>query len=682
QSANEELQSVNEELETSKEGIESSNEELATVNDQLSNRNLELSRLNNDLSNIFDNIEMPVVLLDRDLQVRRFTRSAEQTLNLNTADLGRPISQIQLGIGVPDLASLLREAIDKIAPREREVQDQEGHWFTLHIRPYKTPENKIDGVILTLIDIDSIKRARRLAEDMVATMREPLLVLDASLRVQAASQSFYQLFRSTPEATENRFFYQLGNGEWNNSDLRWRLEQILKNDESFSDYSITCDFAGLGRRIMLLNARRLLQDKEQKPLILLAIEDVTAREELQMARVAQAERTGRAEELARANRNKDEFLAMLAHELRNPLAPLSNAVEVIASPDTDTSSIEDARKVVRRQLRHLTRMIDDLLDISRITQDKIELRKSRIELVSILKGAVELSRRHIQEREQTLDFPIPKEPIYLEADDIRLEQIFGNLLNNASKFSQPGAVISLQVEAPAAGDQPRNAVVRVRDTGIGIDPEMLPHVFELFVQGNRSLERRHGGLGIGLTLVKRLVELHGGTVEAHSEGPGRGSEFVVRLPVSLGPAPEALDFSESAPAKSAQLSPSRRVLVVDDHEDSVTMMAMVLRSKGYEVATARNGTAALEIATTFRPDIIVLDIGLPEMDGYEMVRRFRTMPATTGTFIIALTGYGTEQDRSRALEAGFNYHLTKPIAPETLFELLSRTLTPPSAPLP
>jgi two-component system, chemotaxis family, CheB/CheR fusion protein len=650
--------------------IESSHEELATANDELNNRNLELNLLVNDLNNIFDNVDTPLILVGRDLRIRRLTKQAEKTLNLSAADLGRPIAHMQLGAMVPDLGLLLTETIDKITEREREFRDYLGHWFSLRIRPYKTLENKIDGAILTLIDIDSIKRAKRLAEDIVATMREPLLVLDATLRVHAASRSFYELFQLTPENIENRFFYELGQGQWDNPDLRQRLQQTLQDDQSFSDYSITQQFPGLGRRTMLLNARRLLQDEEQKPLILLAIEDVTAREEQQSARVSRAERSGRTEELALANRRKDEFLAMLAHELRNPLAPLSNAVEIIASPNTDANYIDDARKVVQRQLKHLTRMIDDLLDISRITQGKIGLRKSRVELVSILREAAEMS--HLQSRGQTLDFPIPRYPIYLEADDTRLEQVFGNLLNNASKFSDNGAVISLHVEVPNTEDHVKNVVVHVRDTGAGIDPEVLPRVFDLFVQGNGSLDRSHGGLGIGLTLVRRLVEMHDGKVEAYSEGIGRGSEFIVRLPVLIDPVLDAQGPSEADEPASVPAGPRRRILVVDDHEDSVTMMAALLRSKGYEVATARDGTAALEIAARFSPDIVILDIGLPEIDGYEIARRFRNLPATGRTFLIALSGYGTQQDRTRTHEAGFDYHLIKPVAPKELFHLLSR----------
>jgi two-component system CheB/CheR fusion protein len=672
QSANEELQSVNEELETSKEEIESSNEELVTVNDELNNRNLELNLLNNDLNNIFDNVETPFILVGRDLRIRRLTKQAEKTLNLSAADLGRPIAHLQLGAVVPDLESLLTQTVDNVAAVEREFRDHLGHWFSLRIRPYKTQENKIEGAILTLIDIDSIKRAKRMAEDIVATTREPLLVLDAELRIQAASRSFYKLFQFVPETTANRFLYELGNGQWNNLDLRQRLQEILQKDESFSDYLIEQEFEGLGRRIMLLNARRLAQDEERKPLILLAIEDVTVREEQKSALVAEAEEIGRSEESARANRNKDEFLAMLAHELRNPLAPLANAMEIIATPDIDARYIEEARNVVQRQVKHLTRLIDDLLDISRITQHKIELRKTRVELASVLKGAVELSRSHLQLRGQTLDFPIPEQSIYIEADDTRLEQVFGNLLNNASKFSDNGAVISLYLEVSKIEGQTKQAVVRVRDTGSGIDPEVLPHVFDLFVQGNRSLDRSHGGLGIGLTLVRQLVELHGGTVEAHSEGTGRGSEFIVRLPVLLDPVVEAQAPREEGELASVSAALRRRILVVDDHEDSVTMMAAILRSRGYEVATARNGIAALEIAPKFSPEIIILDIGLPEIDGYEIARRFRNLPATGRTFIIALSGYGTQQDRTRTHEAGFDYHLIKPVAPEELFHLLSR----------
>jgi two-component system CheB/CheR fusion protein len=332
QSANEELQSVNEELETSKEELESSNEELATINDELNKRNEELSQLNSDLNNVFDSVQMAVILVGRDLRIRRFTTDAGEMFNINAADVGRPVGHFKLGVIVPDLESLLMETIDRGTALEREVQDKLGHWFSVRIRPYKTLENKIDGAVLTLVDIDTVKRARQLAENIVATLREPLLVLDGNLRVQAASRSFCERFQVTPEETEKRLLYELGNGEWDIPDLRRRLGQILERDESFSDYTITHHFERLGHRTMLLNARRLLQDKSQKPLILLAIEDVTTHQDLHGLPATPAEQFGRTEELARAGRSKDEFLAMLAHELRNPLAALANAVEVLTIP--------------------------------------------------------------------------------------------------------------------------------------------------------------------------------------------------------------------------------------------------------------------------------------------------------------------------------------------------------------
>jgi signal transduction histidine kinase len=430
--------------------------------------------------------------------------------------------------------------------------------------------------------------------------------------------------------------------------------------------------------MLLLNARHLLQDSDRKPLILLAIEDVTAREELQQTLLNKAEQVGREEELIRADRSKDQFLAMLAHELRNPLEPLANAVEILATPDIDAASAEEARNVAQRQLQHVSRLIDDLLDVSRITQGKIQLRKKRIDLVSVLKGAIGLMQRSLQERGQALDFPVPEEPVYLEVDDTRLEQVFGNLLNNASKFSDPGAVISMHTEVVATPDGARNVVVRVRDTGVGIESDILPHVFELFFQGDSSLDRSHGGLGIGLTLVQRLVELHGGNVEARSEGPGLGSEFMVQLPVSLDPAPESDALTQSSGPGWDPPGARRRILVVDDQEDSVTVMAALLRTKGYEVTTARHGLAAIEIATTFCPDLVILDIGLPGIDGYEVAKRLRQIPAMRATIILGLSGYGAESDRSRAREAGFNHHLTKPVAPKVLLELLSRILTPPN----
>ncbi len=491
-----------------------------TVNDELQDRNLELHQLNNDLANLLGGVEMAIVMLGPDLRVRRFTPMAEKLFNLIPGDVGRPIGDIKLKLDLPDLEPLLVEVIDSASPREREVRDRQGRWYSLRIRPYKTLENEIDGAVVLLVDVDTLRRAREYAESIVATVREPLLVLDADLRVQSASRSFYETFQVTPGETEGCLLYDLADGQWNLPELRRLLDEILPRDNSFEDFELERDFERIGRRTLLLNARRIVQEGAARPLILLAIEDITARKALLQ----------RVQELAAADRSKNEFLALLAHELRNPLAPLRNAVHLLENPGADRAAVERARAIMSRQVQNMARMIDDLLDVSRVTQGKIRLRKQPVELTALLTAAVELARPQLEARGQELSLSLPTRPVELDADSTRLEQVFGNLLNNASKFTPKGGHI--QVTAELANGGPRGeVVVRVRDDGDGMAPETLPRIFEPFMQADRSLDRARGGLGIGLTLVRSLVELHGGSVEARSAGLEEGSELVVRLPV-------------------------------------------------------------------------------------------------------------------------------------------------------
>lgn len=365
-----------------------------------------------------------------------------------------------------------------------------------------------------------------------------------------------------------------------------------------------------------------------------------------------------------ADRSKDEFLAMLAHELRNPLAPLRNAAEILKVPDLPASEREEAQHILGRQIENMSRMIDDLLDVSRITEGKIELRRSAVELGEIVRSAVGAIRPACQARGQTLSVELPKHPLYLDADGTRLEQVLGNLLGNACKYSGEDRRIWVTA-ALVEGAEGRLAEISVRDDGIGIAPDLLPRVFELFVQATRALDRAHGGLGIGLTLVDRLVKLHGGSVEARSEGVGRGSEFVVRLP-ALAEAPPA----ERPSAPAAVRAVSRRILVVDDNVDSAQGMAMLQRVRGHDVRTAFDGPSALALATESAPEVILLDIGLPGMDGFEVARRLRAAPTTATSVLIAMSGYGSEEDRAKAKEAGFDDYLVKPVELERLRALL------------
>ena len=375
------------------------------------------------------------------------------------------------------------------------------------------------------------------------------------------------------------------------------------------------------------------------------------------------ERVKDEEALKEADRRKDEFLATLAHELRNPLAPIRNALHIMRLARNDGAVVEEVRSMMERQLGQMVRLIDDLLDVSRITRGKLELRKERIELARVINNAVETARPLIEDASHELTISLPAEPIYLEADPVRLAQVFTNLLNNAAKYMDRGGHIWLTAER-----QGQEVILTVRDTGIGIPSQALATVFDMFSQVDRSLEKSHGGLGIGLTLVKRLVELHGGRVEAHSEGVGQGSEFRAYLPVeALAPEPHPPGDHDGRIASQATF----RILIADDNKDAAQSTGMMLRMSGNEVRIVHNGLQAVEEAAVFRPDIILLDIGMPQINGYEAARRIRQQRWGKDMVLVALTGWGQEDDKQRATAAGFDQHFTKPVNPTDLEQLLA-----------
>lgn len=363
-----------------------------------------------------------------------------------------------------------------------------------------------------------------------------------------------------------------------------------------------------------------------------------------------------------AMRRKDEFVATLAHELRNPLAPIRNAVEVLSLNDQLAPDLCAARDIIGRQVTQMTRLIDDLLDVSRISLNRLQLRKELVELAAVVAQAVETIRPRAEASDLELSIDLPPTPVHVEADPIRLAQVFANLLDNACKYTERGGRVSLGVAV-----QGGEVVARVRDTGIGIATDFLPHLFDKFSQAVPALERAQGGLGIGLALVQGLLDLHGGAVSAFSEGPGRGSEFVVRLPVAQRAAPTVGE----AHVEHASLVPRRRILVVDDNRDSTESLSMLLQLQGHEVAMAYDGLQALDMCERFRPEVVLLDIGMPKLNGYEACRRIREQPWGRDILLIAQTGWGQEEDRTRTRAAGFDAHLTKPIDPETLYNLIT-----------
>jgi PAS domain S-box-containing protein len=372
-----------------------------------------------------------------------------------------------------------------------------------------------------------------------------------------------------------------------------------------------------------------------------------------------------AQELAEADRRKNEFLAMLAHELRNPLAPIRNALSIMKKRDSDDALREWAREMVDQQVQLMARLIDDLIDISRVASGKIRLRKEWVSLGPVVANAVETSRPIIEGQHHQLSVALPAESVLVEADPTRLAQVLANLLNNASKYTPPGGRISL-----SAALEGSEVVFRVRDNGMGIPPDMLGRVFDLFAQLDDSLDHSQGGLGIGLTLVQRLVDLHDGNVQAFSAGPDRGSEFVVRLPRARLEAPGAVEPSHVAPTDLPRAT-NRRVLVVDDNVPSAQSLATVLKLEGFDVHIVHDGPSALQAVPAYRPDVLLLDIGLPGLDGYEVARRLRARPDGGALVIIALTGYADDESRRRTREAGCDQHLTKPLDPDLLLSLLS-----------
>ena len=409
---------------------------------------------------------------------------------------------------------------------------------------------------------------------------------------------------------------------------------------------------------------RLKLDHSYRGFIELAVDQIATA--IANARAYHEERQ-RAEALAELDRAKDEFLAMLGHELRNPLSPILTSLNLMDMRGSD--SFRREREIIERQVHHLVHLVDDLLDVSRITRGKIQLKLARIETVDAVIKAIEMASPVIEQRMHHLIAVVPPTGLPLYADPNRLSQVICNLLTNAAKYTEPGGNIWIRAEL-----EDNQVVLRVRDNGIGIAPELLPRVFDLFSQSARALDRAQGGLGIGLTIVKSMIGLHGGNVEAHSEGLGKGSEFVIRLPVATEPA------AASAPPKLAEASaikpasPRKRILIVDDNQDAAEILGEALAESGYLTRITFDAPSALEMVDDFKPDAMLIDIGLPVMDGYELARRLRANPALASARMIAVTGYGQESDRRRALEAGFDEHMVKPIDLDRLQEMLQAHL--------
>jgi PAS domain S-box-containing protein len=648
------------------------------------------------------------------------------------------------------------------------------------------------GSVMICRDISDRKARDRLAtevhayaENIIATLREPFMVLDDELRVQRANAAFYNTFGTSAGETLGRFIHDLGSRQWDIPRLRELLTGLLQHKNRIENFVVDIEFPTLGQRHMVLNARLIESPGKQSKLILLAIEDTTPdkqranallNSEIRYRRLFESAQDGilildgktmkvvdvnpymtellgysrdefigkelwqlgffpdknesqavfqalklngysrydhlpleaksgtvaevefvsnmyqegenvvaqcnirdisersrlekkaieQTAELANLHRRKDEFLAMLGHELRNPLAPISNAVQLLRMQNDQSTQQLNAHAIIDRQFQQLTRLIDDLLEVSRITSGRVQLRPAWVAIHTIIDHAVNAVRPILDQRNHKVTLSVPTGPINLYADAARLQQVLVNLLMNAAKYTDEGGHIWLTVL-----QQGQKCVISIRDSGIGISADLLPHIFDLFTQADRSLDRSQGGLGIGLALVKHVVAMHQGTIESHST-LGQGSEFIVTLPVALSPRPQITPTSDPADVAAKGL----RILVVDDNIDSTESMSQVLQLFGHTVRTAHDGPSALQATEAFVPNVILLDIGLPLMDGYEVATKMRQNPALANTTLVAMTGYGTDTDRRRAKSSGFDHHFLKPVDFAKLQEMLAAVADP------
>ena len=661
-SSNEELQSTNEELETAKEELQSANEELTTVNEQLQHRNIELTQVNNDLTNLLSSTNMPLVMVGSDLRIRRFTTAAKRILRLLPTDLGRPIGDIRASFDFGELDALVSDVIESVQPLEREVRDGDGCWFNLRISPYRTSDNRIDGAVIVMIDVDQLRRNQEELERQAGVLRQQaalielshdaIIVRDADNRVLYWNQGAAEMYGHSVEQARGK-----------------RLDELLEMDESaWTDSNAALDSAGSwegelhqwdsdGHELLVHSREILIRDAQGARSTVLSIQrDVTETKRALSA-------------LKRADRQKDLFLATLAHELRNPIAPIRNAVEIMRLAEDDPKAIEKVRDVLERQVRQLAGIVEDLVDVSRIIERKIELHRRVVSIESMVKTAVDTSRPLIESCGHELEVELPDEEIHLHADPVRVSQILVNLLNNAAKFTPTGGRISLTVEAlhgPAGGHE---VVIRVRDTGMGISEDIQARIFEMFSQGDGSPLHGTAGLGVGLTLVRSLAQMHGGSVDVFSEGLGRGSEFIVRLP-AVDPS-RAIPETPPPPPPKKKAAVKRKILIVDDNHDQADSLAKLLELMGHDVRLTYDGESALKIASKFRPDIGLIDIGLPKLNGYEVAEKIRKDPNLESMLLVAQTGWGQEEDRRRTKAAGFDYHFVKPVDIDELRRILA-----------
>lgn len=672
QATNEELRSASEEMETSREELQSVNEEIGAMNLELKDKVEEINRVNADLQNLMQSNDIGTIFLDRDLKIKRYTRRVERLFNIIASDIGRPFGHLTHLFDYRGLATDATIVLDTLVPAEREIHVvEDDSTFLARILPYRTADDRIDGVVISFVDISDLKRTSEALQQrdiLLGVAQEAAMagVWTLDLKHGGAwwSEECSKLHGQTPGSMAMSMHHWIHGMHPEPGPVNKAIHKAIRDKTNFS-HELTIDSTE-GER-WILEVGKAIYDRDGAPHQMAGISlDVTERVHL---REKQSELLARSEagerKLREADKRKDEFLATLAHELRNPLAPIRIGVEVLKHAAFDSVEGLKVIGIIERQTTQMVRLIDDLLDVSRIASGKLRLRTAVIDLRDVVTRALEVSEPLTTEARQQLQVNLPNSGVHVDGDVARLVQVVSNLVNNAAKFTPAHGNIEISLRADG-----REAEIRVRDNGEGILPEMQSRIFELFAQVDHPGGRLSKGLGIGLTLVRSLVRKHKGSVEVRSEGSGTGSTFIIRLPLVEVASPTSADKAKAESSTNPGIE-IRRVLVVDDSPSVADVLALFFQLEGFTVQTAYGGEAAVAACAEFQPDIVFMDVGMPGMDGNAAAREVRKASTGVRPLMVALTGWGQDADRAKSRDAGFDRHLTKPVSPQMLREFMT-----------
>lgn len=672
ETSNEELQATNEELLASNEELQSTNEELQSVNEELYTVNAEyqrkigeLTELTNDIDNLLASTDVGAVFLDGNLRIRKYTPQIVESFALLPQDVGRSIETFTHRLDHPELNADLRRVLVTGVPIERELRVPRGGTYFLRILPYRA-NGAIAGVVMTLIDVSGLRAAedalfheRYLLNSLLSTIPDAIYFKDARGRFIRVNEPMAQrLGLGDPRDAEGKTAFELP--DQSTALSLHRADEVVLATGRTQAYQLEQRNRADVKGAWDLVTRLPLLDRSRETVGVIAVfRDVTAEK-----------RTD--ERIREGMRRRDEFLAMLSHELRNPLNALVSATSLLGSETITPERRTDVLRVIDRQTQQMARLLDDLLEVARVTQNKIELRRATIDLRRVLTDAADAVRGLLERRGIRFQVTLADEPLWVDGDPARLQQVHVNLLTNAAKYTQQGGSVALTARRLEG-----EVVVSVLDDGMGIAPDMIEPIFDLFVQSARTLDRSDGGLGVGLTLVRSLVAMHGGNVAVRSDGVGKGSEFVVRLPLSGASASTALPelgTTAATPPQSNTTGPGGkrgRIVIVEDNTDSRELLCELLSIAGFHCESAGRGDEGLALIERLQPDVALVDVGLPGLDGYGVARAVRAQSELSRVYLVALTGYGQPEDRARALSAGFDAFLVKPIDPERLMAVLT-----------